>query len=542
MTKPVIFISGSIALTILLGSLTVGASSATPQPKEWVKYLNPLPHKNYSLNESQDREIKKKGFKTVTITGAKPVSNRELGFFATLSTAELLSDLSGGAGEINKLLDRTDVSGISVLIPWNLLEPQEEKYDFSKIDQLLQLCKQKNKTLILRISTAGADESQDSDTPSWVFASDTKSITYKGSDGKDHKMPIFWDSSYLAKWGNFVAELGRKYDKNESLHSVGITGGGILGGTEVVPDLISAKERATNKDNYKTLETTLMKEHGMSQRQLVEHWKYVADIFPKAFPHTRLNFDIDPPTPNRAGQDSLDEISDYLIYRYGQRIYLTRQGISDAKHGFDQYRVLLKFHGDTLTGYQLTQEIKPEELVKLVKNAAEDGISYVELPASIIRSDKEPVSKALQDIRGHLGYQLVSQKVALPTDIKAGDPLKASFTFLNLGAASPMRPVRELDKDVASSFKLQIELRDSSGKPVALLMQTPTPPTNQWKSGKSITWEGELKTPAKLKPGEYEVFLSLVEPDTKRKLQMLNGLSTDPVAESSLNVGKLKVQ
>lgn len=82
----------------------------------------------------------------------------------------------------------------------------------------------------------------------------------------------------------------------------------------------------------------------------MEHWKYVADIFPKAFPHTRLNFDIDPPTPNRAGQDSLDEISDYLIYRYGQRIYLTRQGIGDAKHGFDQYRVLLKFHGDTLTG------------------------------------------------------------------------------------------------------------------------------------------------------------------------------------------------
>lgn len=538
MSTPLIFISRSLALTLALNSLTIAASLATPQPKEWVKYLNPLPRKSYSLNEGQDRVIKKKGFKTVTIAGAKPVSNRELGLFAALSTPEVLADLANGGAEITKLLDRTDVSGISVLLPWSLLEPEEEKYDFSKINQLLALCKQKNKTLILRVSTAGADESKESDTPNWVLSSEVKSITFKGADGKDHKMPIFWDSSYLAKWGNFVAELGRKFDKNESLHSVGITGGGILGGTEVVPDLALPK----SKDNYKTLETTLTKEHGMSQRQLVEHWKYVADIFPKAFPHTRLNFDIDPPTPNRAGQDSLDEISDYLIYRYGQRIYLTRQGIEDGKHGFDQYRVLLKFHADTLTGYQLSNTISPEELAKLVKNAAEDGISYVELPTALLNSDKEPVKKALDDIRGHLGYQLVSQKVALPADIKAGDPLKASFTFVNLGAASPMRPVRELDKDVASSYKLQIELRDSNGKAAALLMHTPTPPTNQWKSGQAITWEGELKTPAKLKPGEYTVHLSLVEPETKRKLQMLNGLTQDLVTETSLNVGKIKVQ
>lgn len=540
MTKPVIFISGSCALSLLTVLVSVGSAWAAPQPKEWVKYLNPLPRKNYSLNEGQDREIKKKGFKTVAVAGAKAVSNRELGLFATIPTSELKSELTEAkeSQDLSKLLDREEISGISVLIPWSWLEPEEEKYDFSKIDKLLSLCKQKNKTLILRISTAGSDNSQDSDTPAWVLGSDTKSITFKGTDGKEHKMPIFWDSSYLAKWGNFVAELGRKYDKNESLHSVGITGGGILGGTDVIPDMVLPQD----KENYKALETKLTKEHGMSQRQLVEHWKYVADIFPKAFPHTRLNFDIDPPTPNRAGQDSLDEISDYLIYRYGQRIYLTRQGIADAKHGFDQYRVLLKFHKDTLTGYQLSDTIKPEELGKLVKSAAEDGISYVEVPQTLLNSDESVSKKALEDLRMHLGYQLVSQKVSLPADVKAGDPLKASFTFVNLGAASPMRPIRELDKDVASSYKLQIELRDGNGKPAALLIQTPTPPTNQWKSGAAITWESELKTHSKLKPGEYEVFLSLIDPDTKRKLQILNGMSQSPTIESSVNVGKLKVQ
>jgi len=50
-----------------------------------------------------------------------------------------------------------------------------------------------------------------------------------------------------------------------------------------------------------------------------------------------------------------------------------------------------------------------------------------------------------------------------------------------------------------------------------------------------------LQTPKQLKPGEYTAYLSLIEPDTKRKIQILNALSADPIAESDLNVGKLKV-
>ncbi|MBK9202608.1 MAG: beta-galactosidase [Candidatus Obscuribacter sp.] len=184
-------------------------------------------------------------------------------------------------------------------------QPQEDKYEWSKIDNLLKLAKEHDKSVILRISTAGSDLESMSDTPDWVIESDVKTLSFKDPAGKDHKMPIFWDSTYLAKWSNFVQDLGARYDKNPAIHSIGITGGGVEGGTLVVPEL----NVPINKENYKALETTLTKDHGMSQRQLVEHWKYVAELFPKAFPTQRLNFNIDPPTPNRAGQDSLDEIS-----------------------------------------------------------------------------------------------------------------------------------------------------------------------------------------------------------------------------------------
>lgn len=649
-----------IALAVCVAS-SIGLSPAVQAKNkavEVLKYLNPVPEKNLYLNKSQDRVIKKKGFKTLEIEGAKPVENKELGFFAIITL-----DKIGDKELIKSVLQKPDVNGISVLLPWRLLEPVEGETNFKPIDELLALCKEANKTMILRVSTCGVDNSARSDTPDWVFQDPTsRSIVYTGTDGNEHQMPIFWDPNYLAKWSNLINELGETYDKNPVIHSVGITGGGVGGGTNVVPDFVAsiketigaeikakpekekdkidgtadgaaksstesadaadrtasasgdnasdgakpadgekpadgaadktatapvgetteddgvnttdstratetqstpsaadaAKTAATNnaskststddddnkpgKESRKEVTKILEKQFGMTQRQLIEHWKYVADLFPKAFTVTRLNFDISPPTLNRKGQDSLDEISDYLVYRYGQRIYLTRFGIKDGHHGFDDYRVLLKFHPDTLTGYQLTQDFATKDMEKLIKAASEDGISFCEVPVDLLNTADETVKTAMHTIRQRMGFQLVSKEVSLPTDLKVGSPLKASFTFFNLGAASALKPSRQLDKDVASSYKVQLELRDGSGKPIARLLHTPEIPTNQWSSGKPITWAEELKTPPQLSAGKYDVFLSLVDVDTKRKLRFLHATgSGEPEAIFDAPVGSIQV-
>ena len=268
------------------GALTAPAG-ADYNPKEWAKYLNPIQQKQY-LNKSQDREIKKKSFKSGDLPKTIPIPNKEIGLFAQISTADI-----NEPEPLQKLLEDKRTNGLSVLIPWTTLEPAEEEYDWKSIDNLLSACKKYDKTLILGVSTCGLETTGDknvanSDTPEWLYSQGVKSIVYKDKDGKDHKMPIFWDPVYLAKWSNFVKVLGDRYDKNSSLHSVDITGGGMLGSTLVVPDFMH------DKANYQKLEAELIKDHGMSQRQLVTHWKYVADLFPKAFPTTALNFDIDP--------------------------------------------------------------------------------------------------------------------------------------------------------------------------------------------------------------------------------------------------------
>src|SRR5579875_955851 len=538
--SPVAKMSLSAGCSAALAAALCLAASAEPQGTtlkkngavEFLKYFNPVQKKSY-LNESQDRVIKKKAFKTTAQADMVPVPNREIGIFAVIKPGDLADDkLTEG------LLARPDVNGLSVTLPWKQLEPAEDEFNWTGVDHLLDIVKQHDKTLILRVSTGGLDlPGEESDTPGWVFDAGVQSLTYTGADGKSRRIPIFWDSNYLANWRNFVKAMARRYDSNPAIHSIGITGGGIAGGTAVVPDLPGGG----NKDAARELEQKLKKEFGMNQRQLVEHWKYVADIFPKYFTSARLNFDIDPPVAHRAGQDALDEISDYLIYRYGQRIYLTRQNVADDRHGFDQYRVLLKFRHDTLTGYQLSPGIKPGSLQKLAQNALDDGVSFAEVPTALLASQEAAVKGPLAYLASHVGYEILSRKATVAPEIRSGQPLKASFSFLNLGAAAPMRPNRTFDKDVASSYRVLIELRAADGKPVVLSLHTPPTPTNEWVSGKPVSYEEELKMP-QLPPGDYTVFLWMVDADKKRKLQLLDAISQDrPTPAYSIPLGKVHV-
>ncbi len=542
----------SLAVGIYLVQLFAfsGIVIAMPNSDELKKYFNPIHEKSYT-NEKQDRIIKKKSFKAQDLEGIASIPNRDIGLFAALEPGKV-QDIK----YIDHLLANDQVNGIACLLPWCSLEPDEDVFDWKTIDELLSLCASHNKQLILRISTCGVDlpaikqaapkqknaaknGTATSDTPEWVYEAGSKSIPFTGKDGGTHLMPIFWDGTYLAKWSNFVNELGRRYDKNPHFQSIGITGGGVLGGTKVVPEF------AGNKDVYDKLEAELKEKHGMNPVQLVRHWKYVADVFPKAFPNQHLNFDIDPPTPNRKGQDCLDEISDYLVYRYGERVYVTRQNIKNDKHGFDEYRLLLKFKNDTITGYQFTPDLASAEikplLPKVTKNALDDGISFAEIPAEFFDSTDETIKQWLTQLRLHLGYQLVLQELTLPASAEAGKTMPVHFAFLNTGSASPMRPTREMDKASPSSYRIQLELKDAQGKTKALLRHTPSISTLDWSGIKPIVWEQNLKVPP-LKPGKYDVHLAIIDEQINHKLNYYQAMPDKPrQIGNDLLVGSLEI-
>lgn len=536
-----------LALSITIPVLTAGPVVANGKtgPTEFAKYFKPFQKKGY-LNESQDRVIKKKKFKTEQMPAAtEVVTNRELGFFAIVP-ADKLADSDYAA----QLLANKKVNGLSVLVPWSTIQTGEDQFNWQPIDQIVSACEKAGKTVILRVSTCGIDlpgsdaKQVTSDLPKWVADSGIKTVKYTDPQGREHVMPLFWDKQYLASWSNFVSELADRYDKNPTIHSIGITGGGFQGGTAVVP---GAENKVTNeKGEVIDLNAAMKTSYGMTQRELVTHWKYVADIFPKFFHTARLNFNINPPVRGRAGEDSLDEIADYLIYRYGQRVFVMRQGFGTGKHKFDDYRLLLKYRNDTLTGIQFPGDSTVADMPKIVKNALDDGISFAEIPANLLNSDDKALQASLDNLASHIGFQLVNQKSALPDKIASGQPAKASFTFVNIGAAPALRPERIFDKDAPSSYRVQIELRDAEGKPVLQNVHTPPTPTTKWMPGQTVTWEEDLKlvdaNKRQLQPGEYSAWLSIVDPNVNRKIQFLNATSASGTSSTdTVEVGKVVI-
>jgi len=141
-----------------------------------------------------------------------------------------------------------------------------------------------------------------------------------------------------------------------------------------------------------------------------------------------------------------------LINRYGARVYLTRQHVENGSNDYDQYRQIVKFRDDTLTGARLAAEFPPAALEKLIKSCFEDGISFLEMPLPLLDSKNPVVVDALNQLRAHLGSQVVVQNIDFSSDIKSGAPLKVKFSLSNYGAAAPLIPIRKLDKDVAGSY------------------------------------------------------------------------------------------
>lgn len=534
----------AIALTIpFVGSVPAVANGGNT-PKEYAKYLNPFQKKGY-LNQSQDRVIKKTKLKTQNMpVAAQQIANPGQGIFAVIP-----SDKTADLELVDTTLANPKVNGVSILVPWSQIQTGEEQFDWRPVDNVIASAAKAGKTVILRVSACGVDlpdgdKQVVSDIPKFVLDSGIKTIKYTDPAGRARQMPLFWDKDYLAKWSNFVIELADRYDKNPTLHSIGITGGGFQGGTSVVPgtEMKSVDDKGAPVD----LNAAMKSQYGMTQRELVTHWKYTADLFPKHFKTARLNFNINAPVRGRAGEDSLDEIADYLIYRYGQRIYVTRNGFEGGRHKFDDYRLLVKFRGDTLTGVQFPPTANLVDFEKASKNALDDGVSFVEVPLTVLNSKDAPVQTALDNLATHVGFQLVKQSASLPDKIAAGQPVKASFSFVNVGAAPALRPERMFDKDAPSSYRIQLEFRDADGKPVLQNVHTPPTPTSKWTPGQTVTWDEELKmidaNKRQLPPGEYTAWLSIVDPNANRKIQFVNATTKDkPASADTVEVGKIVV-
>ncbi|MEV0990780.1 hypothetical protein [Streptomyces sp. NPDC049949] len=63
----------------------------------------------------------------------------------------LYSSIGDFDAEVKPLIDRPDIAGAQVVVPWKALEPQKDQYDFSAIEEALAVLQSRHKKLFVQV-------------------------------------------------------------------------------------------------------------------------------------------------------------------------------------------------------------------------------------------------------------------------------------------------------------------------------------------------------------------------------------------------------
>ena len=224
--------------------------------------------------------------------------------------ALLRPDESPGAiaSQWSELKDDAAVYGLSWRFRWRTVEPQEGQYNWELLDKAIEVSAQARKKVLLRV-VAGIH------TPEWVYQTGARPLSFTNTDllnpqgyEKSMKMPIPWDEVYLAKWEKFIQAVGRRYNRNPYIFSVGMSGGGYI----FEMNLPKAYDK--------------WHQAGYSDEKLIAAWKRIIDAYQQAFPDIPTNLDINEPLGKKHSH-VLKPVLAYVLATYPQKVYLQHHGL-----------------------------------------------------------------------------------------------------------------------------------------------------------------------------------------------------------------------
>jgi hypothetical protein len=109
---------------------------------------------------------------------------------------------------------------------WKFLEPEMHQYNWQMIDKALKTAKDRQQTLLLRIAPYGTGP--DSDVPSWYRAMVGDKNEWLPEGKKGWRVDAE-DPRYAKYFGNFISELGKRYDGHPDLEAVDLSITGFWG-------------------------------------------------------------------------------------------------------------------------------------------------------------------------------------------------------------------------------------------------------------------------------------------------------------------------
>jgi hypothetical protein len=304
---------------------------------------------------------------------------------------------------------------------WSVFEPEEGKYRWDLIDQLIYKLAQKGIKANIGIMCANSGIDMQYVCPKWVFDAGAK-YRYSGynKDGVQLKngqyIQEFDDSIYMAKIAQMHKAMAARYDGNPNIEYIDIRTYGNWGEQHMAPWFLN--------NGWGNISTTAHKKH---LQIAIEAFKKTRICVPWGVPDYNENYD----------------------WAVKQGVLIRRDGIMGNSNGIETLRCVgytpgvFEMYGDyryhTKEGhFHMTTKTKDDGFGYGYSDCIERGKpSYVSLGQSA--PDAEAFLKGdpafVKKFSNRIGYHFLLNKVEFPSVFKIGNSDKISFTWENRGVA-----------------------------------------------------------------------------------------------------------
>lgn len=178
-----------------------------------------------------------------------------------------------GTGSVIPEIAQLDhVDGVLVRLGWRSIEPSPGVYDWSLLDEQIARAEQYGIKVSLAIVNGGS-------APSWLASLGVPMFSYEFFD-QTSQMPIPWDSTYQARWSQFVSDLGARYANEDTVSLVYATNSSLNGFEMQLP------RSPVDMVNWQAA--------GYTDALYAESWNNAIDAFVAAFPNHPVSHEVHP--------------------------------------------------------------------------------------------------------------------------------------------------------------------------------------------------------------------------------------------------------
>jgi len=258
-------------------------------------------------------------------------------------------------------LSNSNLAGISIRCTWNYLEPSDGVLDTTRLNQNIAAAKAAGKKIMLRVFPGNK-------TPAWVYAAGVPAIRYPDimTPGDTIKIPVPWNSIYIAKWTSFIQRMGNAYGADTSIVLVHMTGANSASGEFGLAQRASlSASTAQYFDGTGNLVATgqitnlWLNNAGYTLNSIRYAWATFSNAWVNAFPQAKkFAYSIVSDVllnDNIAGE--VDSIVADAYTLYPQKLSLQFNGFQDSystsnKFNKKMYQIIRAYSSSITTGFQ----------------------------------------------------------------------------------------------------------------------------------------------------------------------------------------------